>query len=531
MARRNRGRNGATQHVAEQAVAVDPELALLETRLKKYERAVLSESLSWLDNYVDPSEAYYDSDGTRFMPIGGSGEGMSPLTEPVPYRNETELDLLLRESRWLALTNEFAINAIENRISYVVGKGHKYTAVWKQGCEPAELNPDEVSLDNGPVDTPDDLPAQVQAVIDDFVRRNKWHSRQAETQRRLDRDGEVFRRFFTDDAGNLIARFVEPGEVKTPNGNSDPSVSYGIETDPDDVETVRKYHIGGDPVEADEVQHLKANVDSNCKRGVSLFYPVRQNLRRAERLLRNMAAVAEIQSAIAMIRKHAQATSGGVQNFVAGKANRTVTDSATGNTSRFQHFGPGTILDARLGSMEYEFPTTGIDAAKFVTMLQAVLRTIASRLVMPEFMLSSDASNANYSSTLVAEGPAVKMFERLQETLVEADLEVMRRAVALKISKSELPEDTLERIKIEAEPPRVATRNVLEEIQADSVLYDRKIMSPQHFSAKWDLDYEQEQQNIDRHAEQHPAPDFGFGFPPTGIGPVGGQLNPETLGG
>ena len=33
---------------------------------------------------------------------------------------------------------------------------------------------------------------------------------------------------------------------------------------------------------------------------------------------------------------------------------------------------------------------------------------------MPEFMFTSDASNANYASTLVAEGPAVKMFERLQ---------------------------------------------------------------------------------------------------------------------
>ena len=39
-------------------------------------------------------------------------------------------------------------------------------------------------------------------------------------------------------------------------------------------------------------------------------------------------------------------------------------------------------------------------------MLQAELRAIAARLVMPEFMLTSDASNANYASTMVAEGPA-----------------------------------------------------------------------------------------------------------------------------
>ena len=43
-----------------------------------------------------------------------------------------------------------------------------------------------------------------------------------------------------------------------------------------------------------------------------------------------------------------------------------------------------------------------------MTVLQAELRAIASRLVMPEFMLTSDASNANYASTMVAEGPAVQ---------------------------------------------------------------------------------------------------------------------------
>lgn len=76
-------------------------------------------------------------------------------------------------------------------------------------------------------------------------------------------------------------------------------------------------------------------------------------------------------------------------------------------------YGPGTILDAPAG-LEYEFPATGIDAGSFVTILQAELRAIAARLVMPEFMFTSDASNASFSSTMVEEGPAVKMFERLQ---------------------------------------------------------------------------------------------------------------------
>ena len=85
---------------------------------------------------------------------------------------------------------------------------------------------------------------------------------------------------------------------------SDPSARFGIQTDPEDVETVLGYWIDGQLVDASEIQHRKANVDANVKRGLPLFFPVRKNLRRAEKLLRNMSVVAEIQSAIAVIRKH-----------------------------------------------------------------------------------------------------------------------------------------------------------------------------------------------------------------------------------
>src|ERR671937_615056 len=88
----------------------------------------------------------------------------------------------------------------------------------------------------------------------------------------------------------------------------------------------------------------------------------------------------------------------------------------------------GTILNAPAG-MEYDFPARGLDASNFVAILQAELRAIAARLVMPEFMFTSDASNSNYASTLVAEGPAVKMFERLQAGMIEQDRAVMGRVV------------------------------------------------------------------------------------------------------
>src|SRR6202000_3039891 len=153
------------------------------------------------------------------------------------------------------------------------------------------------------------------------------------------------------------------------------------------------------------IQHRKANVDANVRRGLPLYTPVRKNLRRAERLLRNMSVVAEIQSAIALIRKHRGASRSGIEQFVANNADAPPTSDANGRTRHYSQYGPGTILDAPAG-MEYDFPAQSLDASNFVAVLQAELRAIAARLVMPEFMFTSDASNANFASTLVAEGPA-----------------------------------------------------------------------------------------------------------------------------
>ena len=98
-------------------------------------------------------------------------------------------------------------------------------------------------------------------------------------------------------------RFIEPDQVVTPPGLAgDPSASFGIQTDRDDVESILGYYVDGELIEEHDVQHRRANVDFNVKRGLPLYVPVRKNLRRAERLLRNMSIVAEIQSAIALIR-------------------------------------------------------------------------------------------------------------------------------------------------------------------------------------------------------------------------------------
>ncbi len=171
---------------------------------------------------------------------------------------------------------------------------------------------------------------------------------------------------------------------------------------------------------------------------------MRKNLRRAEKLLRNMSAVAEIQSAIALIRKHQADQRRGPGPVRRRPGRRHRRQPGHRPDRHFRRYAPGTILDAMAGT-DYEFPAAAIDAARYVAVLQAELRAIAARLVMPEFMLTSDASNANYSSTMVAEGPAVKMFDRLQHDMIEDDLELLWRVVGHAVEAGRLPADAVRR--------------------------------------------------------------------------------------
>lgn len=455
----------------------------LDNSMDRLEQRVTEACDSLWSQFVDPAEAYVDDEGVWWNVI--SHEGAPQQNRSVPFATNEQLAEIRQQSRRLVATNEYAINGVENRTSYVVGVGHNYRACIRKGASAV-----------------DDLELRVQELIDEFIEVNSWKSRQQETLRRMDRDGEALLRFFVDPSGMTHVRFVEPEQLQTPRELANyPAASFGIQTEPDDVETVVAYFIDGQPVEADAIQHRKANVDRNVKRGLPLYYPVRKNLRRIEKLLRNMSVVSEIQSAIALIRKHRGATRTGVEQFVAAGTDRTNVDPLTGRTRRLAQYAPGTILDAPEGT-EYDFPAQGIDASSFVTVLHAELRAIASRLVMPEYMFTSNASNSNYASTLVAEGPAIKMFERLQACIVEDDRRVMWRVIDNAAAHGRLPAEARRLVDLQITPPTLRVREQLKDAQVEKIAYDSGLISPQTWSLRLGLDYDQEQKNLKMHEER-----------------------------
>jgi hypothetical protein len=216
-----------------------------------------------------------------------------------------------------------------------------------------------------------------------------------------------------------------------------------------------------------------------------------------------MSTVAEIQSAIALVRKHRAASRSGLEAFVANGAEVTLNNATTNRPEYLRRYAPGTVIDAP-STIDYEFPVAQLNAGGFVTVLQAELRAIASRLVMPEFMLSSDASNANYSSTLVAEGPAMRMFSRLQAELVNHDLLVMERVLQTAIDAGRLPPETWAQVDLTATPPSLQIRNALHEDQRYRIEHAAGILSPQTWCQRVGLDYDNEMDQLARHATSQP---------------------------
>lgn len=445
--------------------------------------STLMEAFDLMANFVDPFDRFRGPNGQIWQDVGSAG--LWSDTDCSNFKTEKELSDAREYCRLLARRNPYAINIHENMVNYIVGDGHKYTVVAKEGQTVG-----------------DDTLATVQKILDEWCYDNKWSQIQQESVLRLDRDGEFFRRLFVG-GGDVKVRFVEPHQVAAPEGMVDPNKAFGIETEPDDVQTVINYWIDGTPVDPEEIQHVKLNVDSNVRRGVPTTWPIGELLRVAVKVEMNIGKVAAIQTKVAIIERFEGATKTGLQGLSNAQTLFTSTDQASGRTTNVEQMDDGQIIRARKG-YDMEYPAGGIDVTKFGGGAQFMLRCAASRICFPEFMFTSDASNANYSSTMVAEGPAVRMFERRQAVHKAADLEILWMVLTEAAGANAIPASVLEQIEIQTEAPTLAVRDGLAEAQENEILARNKVLSIQTWRSKAGLDGEQEEANIVEYEKAHP---------------------------
>lgn len=425
-------------------------------------------------------------------------------------------------------------NAMNNRAYYIVDNGHG----------PITVKPKE-DVEGGK-----ESAKRVQTFLNGWIPENGWYQRQAEVCHRLDRHGEVFDILHFQDDGILQLQFAEPVDL---DDDADSEYQFVEDSDLEFTDTlgVRRtndlmfkpvaYFIDGtwyDDLQyntkknrlaefaADTqvlIQHRKRNVLSRDNRGLTLYWPVREELTWAKKHLSNMMRVSTFQAAYGMIRTVSEIHSADQVKSYLGSL-----QTGTANQNQAEKFDfPAPAVVTKPSSVQYEFPETGAGASNHIEINTNMLRACAAGLRLPEFMLTANVGEGNFASTLVSEGPFHKGMRFEQGQMIQEDLRILYQALrwAAENSVDGLSHEDIDRVTIEVKAPRVQTRNRKEDYEVNKDMWEKRIISRKTLAASEDKDDDAEQAQIATEIpNEHPAP-LSIQKIPTAPGPEGAMTS------
>lgn len=427
------------------------------------------------------------------------------------YETDQDLKRMRASARKLQALFPVAEGALESLTNYIIGSGYEFTAVAKQsGAE--------------------SLAASIQRVIDRFLDINDFSGElDREIHDRTRVDGEAFPTLYPDErAGEVLIDVIEPDNILQP-ARPEPlermlglghKLSYwylGVHTlhcqqrKRDHAEQPLGYHAvfdrhgeQWDYLPASRVEHIKRNVGRTGRHGASDFLIVQRDLESEAKIRRNTAEGVAILAAIVMVRQHPEGvTKSSIESMVASNATASY-ERQTQNSSRttsVEQTRPGTVKDIPYGMNATLGPLGTLRSPVYIEVAQYLLRIIGHRWNMPEYLVSGDASNANYSSTLVAESPFVKAREHDQKEYARHFRRLIWKALRLYhgmrvFGRGLSWQQITGSIEIKVDYPAVASRDKLQQAQVNQVLSDAGIMSKRTWAVQSDLDYDEEQKEI-----------------------------------
>ena len=398
--------------------------------------------------------------------------------------SEQDLDTLREQARKLYYKDPGARGLIESMIGFILGKNASVMAEDKE----------------------------TQAYWDAWCadKQNNFDMRSKELVKRLLRDGEFFLRFFKT-AGQIsyeygdeknpesktaeyqTLRFIDPEEIKDKSNTH----SYGIETDPDDVETVQRYHRcffknnveHTDVIEADEIVHGKILCDSNEKRGKSFFIGIAKYLKNYQLWLDDRIRLNRIRSFFHFVIKPTGELS------AAGLKAKFQNESSTpsGSTPSKKMPKPGSTIVAK--GVDYEFKNLNINASDTKDDGRNIERMICKGTQLVEGVVTGDYSNQNFASALVAESPMIKAIESWQDIVSGLIQEIFEKVIKFGKKANAIPQNASENCSVNF------ASMVHRDLQKDTTAYQIHKMnhwaSDKTISAKLGYDYEDEQAQID----------------------------------
>jgi hypothetical protein len=242
----------------------------------------------------------------------------------------------------------------------------------------------------------------------------KWGKRSREIFRRIPRDGESILRKFSNGI-----RFVQPEDMEDSpkfKGEADGfSQSQGVVFPTEDVETVTGYFIRGEYVEADQIFHFKPpDIDMDEVRGWPLLFDIKRYLEKYEHWIEDRSLLNRFRSSVLLLRKHANATAADLQKIQQSVRDGTYTDPRGQRETSFQYMKGGRIIDTGAGE-DWEFKSPNVGAHDVAEDGRAFRLLIVAGVSLPEYMVTGDASNANFASTAVAQNPGIRTMESWQQ--------------------------------------------------------------------------------------------------------------------
>jgi capsid protein len=466
-----------------------------------------------------------ENDG--FVPLGAVG------TRELDAGTATELRDAARKA---ALENTHAVGYLSTLERFVVGEGPTIT-VEHDSAEVAKA---------------------ADAWLTEFRRWNRWDLLEDELPMRTWRDGESFVRrfdapperlaaqkvterlarlgFVVDEEeserppeGMIFLRFMEPEHVSDPHGD----ITHGIVTAAADVETVLGYCWSPDGkaikevVPAPDVLHTKTRVDNNVKRGRSVLEPLLKRIKQYEDWLSYRITLNLMRTAVVLVK-----TINGSPGQIAGirDQQQKQREDSPGSSKQLQMLKPGTTVHASPG-VSYEFKNPQIQATDAKEDGRAILLTLAAATGMAEYMFTGDASNSNYSSTMVSESPSVREFQSWQDFYTPAYVQLHRwalvagaRAGAIK----GLSEEDAKRVAINVAWPPLIARDELEHAQANKVRRDAGALSLEGLARDEGIDWTVEKARLEAEAEDPPRQPVATLLASIAQAALAGVLTPDS---
>lgn len=377
------------------------------------------------------------------------------------------------------------------------------------------------------VEPSDNENKKIREVWKRFTKLNKFSRREKEIVTRLFRDGEIFNRFFVDtENGDVRVRFIRTSLIATPRDKQFQGITFGIKTAENDIEEVIEYYkcdeAGNfkEAIPADQIIHLKIFADSDEKRGTSIYKICANRLKQYDGWLEDRIVLNKVRSAIALVRK----VSGSAANLKTLR-DKNRSDSLSSDRNKQKTPYRGTIITASK-DIEYEMLSPNINATDVKDDGRAILLSIAAGVGFPEMMFTADYSNANYSSSLIAQNPFVREIEEWQDYFKDFYKELFAYVIQASIKYGELPEDTNDECTVEF-PPLIAA-DIEKIAKAYEILFKYKVVSKKTWRYKMGLDNDIESQYIDDEDEGDIEPPPGFN-PNAGLLPGTGGKSPLNL--